>query len=109
MQKGKELLRKFRKCYICLKGNYIASQCRSKTHCTVCRERHHISSCNEEKRETVNDIGPGLHVKDGHDIVMQTAQAFVWIGGSRNRVRCRILFDSGSQRSFILSSVVSMC
>jgi len=109
VSKRKELLRKFGRCYICLRRNHIASQCRSKTCCTVCKERHHVSICNKEKQETVNDVGPGLHVKDGSNVAMQTAQAFIRIGGSKKRVRCRVLFDSGSQRSFISSSVVSMC
>ena len=109
VSKRKELLRKFGRCYICLRRNHIASQCRSKTCCTVCKERHHVSICNKEKQEAVNDIGPGLHVKDGRNIAMQTAQAFIRIGGSKKRVRCRVLFDSGSQRSFLSSSVVSMC
>ena len=104
VSKRKELLRRFGRCYICLRGNHI----RSKT-CTVCKERHHVSICNKEKQETVNDVGPGLHVKDGSNVAMQTAQAFIRIGGSKKRVRCRVLFDSGSQRSFISSSVVSMC
>ena len=81
--KRKELLRKFGRCYICLKRNHIASQCRSKISCTVCQERHHVSICNKGKHESINDVGPGLHVKDGRNIAMQTAKAFIRIGGSR--------------------------
>lgn len=104
IKKRRELIKKYGRCYVCLKRNHRARDCRSNEKCSKCSERHHVSTCEKES----NDIGPGLHVKDGRSIAMQTAQAYIRLGGSDKKVRCRVLFDSGSQRSFISSSVAKM-
>ena len=67
-----------------------------------------MSICEKDVYEKVNDVGPGLHVKDGRSIAMQTAQAYVKTNGSKKRVRCRVSFDSSSQWSFISTSIAEM-
>ena len=104
------MIRKYGRCFICLKRNHRARDCKSSSKSSKCTERHHVSICEKEKEKgkESNDVGPGLHVKDGRNIAMQTAQAYIRLGGSDKKVGCRVLFDSGSQRSFISSSVTKM-
>ncbi len=102
----KEVIRKYGRCYKCLKRNHRANECRSSIKCTKCSQGHHVSICENGKESEI--VSPGLHVKDGGSNAMQTAQAVIHTEGGKSRVRCRILFDSGSQRSFIRSTIVEM-
>jgi len=102
----KEILRRYGRCYICLKRGHRARDCRNTTKCKNCQEKHHVSICGKEKES--DTVSPGLHVKDGGNIAMQTAQAVISTDSGKARVRCRVLFDSGSQRSFIRSTIVEL-
>ena len=102
----KDILKRYRLCYICLKRGHRARECRNRMKCKKCLETHHVSICNKEKESEV--ISPGFHVKDGGNIAMQTAQAVIRTDSGKARVRCRVLFDSGSQRSFIRSTIVEL-
>ena len=77
-----------------------------KTKCKKCLEKHHVSICNKEKESEV--ISPGLHTKNGGNIAIQTAQAVISTDSGKARVRCRVLFDSGSQRPFIRSTIIEL-
>ena len=102
----KDILRKYGRCYVCLKRVHRARDCRNTMKCRNCQEKHHVSICSKEKESDI--VSPGLHVKDGGNIAMQTAQAVISTNSGKARVRCRVLFDSGSQRSFIRSTIVEL-
>ena len=111
----KQLIRKYGRCFICMQRGHKATNCTSKYSCAVCKGRHHISICESPRekeqatpREQVNSIessvSPSLHVAFHSSIVLQTAQALV--EGKDSPVKVRVLFDSGSQLSFVRSRVV---
>ena len=102
----KDILRKYGRCYVCLKRGHRARDCRNTMKCRNCQEKHHVSICSKEKESDI--VSPGLHVRDGGNISMQTAQAVISTDSGKARVRCRVLFDSGSQRSFIRSTIVEL-
>ena len=91
----KEILRRYGRCYICLKRGHRAQDCRHTTKCKNCQEKHHASICGKEKESDI--VSPGLHVKDGGNIAMQTAQAVISTDSGKARVRCRVLFDSAAK------------
>ena len=50
----------------------------------------------------------GLHVRNGGSIALQTAQAILRIKDGKQPVRCRVMFDSGSQRSFVTTAIAKL-
>jgi hypothetical protein len=90
----KQLIRKYGRCFICLKKGHISKNCSSNVNCNACGKQHHRSV-----RE-----GTGVpidHVQYNHPILgsesrvaLQTAQALV--KGVKGGPRIRVLFDTGS-------------
>eukprot|EP00112_Aurelia_sp_Birch-Aquarium-sp1_P020996 Seg554.7 transcript_id=Seg554.7/GoldUCD/mRNA.D3Y31 product="hypothetical protein" protein_id=Seg554.7/GoldUCD/D3Y31 len=74
---------------------------------------HHVSICENRNQATPTVINEGkpsgasqtnsLYVSARDNILLQTAQAYV--SGSEHRIRVRVIFDSGSQRSFICDDI----
>ena len=121
------IIRKFGRYFICLQKGHRAAECRKNHNCKNCRESHHTSICNNEQQEQdVNEsdgsgvvVGishipgngeppvvesSGLHLRNGGSITLQTAQAILRIKDGKEPVKCRVLFDSGSQRSFVTTA-----
>ncbi|CAB4030686.1 E3 ubiquitin- ligase DZIP3, partial [Paramuricea clavata] len=100
----KQLIRKYGRCFICLKKGHISKNCSSNVNCNACGKRHHRSVCE----------GTGVptdHVQSNHSILgsqsrvaLQTAQALV--KGVKGSPRVRVLFDTGSHKSFVSRKVV---
>ena len=119
-----KLLRDSNRCFVCLKIGHRANMCDITKKCRHCSGRHHQSICNnpsnnrqqcDDKKVPENrnsNKGP-----EGSDppttaavtqttkgsVLLQTARATV-SNGSR-LVPARILFDTGSQRSYIRKSL----
>ncbi|XP_028403430.1 uncharacterized protein LOC114526129 [Dendronephthya gigantea] len=114
-QTRKAILRKSGRCFICLDTGHLAKQCRSRYECKRCRKgKHHISICETNPTETNSEENNGTENFVGHTgsenkgILLQTAIAFV-CASDKTEVKnyTRILFDSGSQRSYISDKVRS--
>jgi len=115
----KNILRKVFRCFVCLKQGHRSFECRSKAKCFQCKARHHVSLCDCAKP-------PREEHRDAHDkeaLRKSNASAPSWVGstcsgdsvalqtalGSVNDKRegkVRVLFDSGSHRSFITAKAV---
>ena len=131
LDERKRIIRKFGRCFICLQKGHRAAECRKTYKCKNCRESHHTSICNNEQQEQdVNEsdgsgvvVGishdsgngeppvvesSGLHVRNGGSIALQTAQAILRIKNGKQPVKCRVMFDSGSQRSFVTTAIVKL-
>ena len=109
------------RCYVCFRKDHIASKCKDPWSCFHCKEKtHHRSLCPKKfQHETamcindspttgddVNGIKsePALVFND-HEVCLQTALASVTDGTLMKRQEIRILFDTGSSRSFITTEV----
>ena len=121
VQARRELLKSKGKCYNCLRAGHISYQCESTTKFYVCGYRHHISICprrahpsNFPKKNNSSQSPPGLpdspksnptatvfsDTEEG--ILLQTATAPVCNPKRPEKiVSARILFDSGSQKTYI--------
>ena len=53
----KTILMKTERCFVCLKRNHKARECRSSMTCTNCRKRHHTSICGASSRATTTSPG----------------------------------------------------
>ena len=119
----KECLKKQGRCFICLRKSHLARDCRSKISCFKCSGRHHVSLCEMEppttetmanrqtnviSGNTTNRQYPSahastLHVRSQDSILLQTAQALLRDknADASTGTRARVIFDSGSQKSYI--------
>ena len=116
-EKRKELLKKYSRCFNCLKKGHLARNCTVKVKCNACSRDHHTALCDRSKLhedkpkepEVDGEVGKvgnctlvvspkNSIVKSGCRVALQTAQAML-VGRKSGRVR--VLFDSGSQRTFV--------
>ena len=98
------ILRKYAKCFLCLKSGHRVNQCQSKYVCVKCGERHHISICKGKEREYTKESF-SQHTSSTCNILLQTAKAKVGSLVNEKVILARILFDSGSQRSYITNKL----
>ena len=49
-------LRKFARCFFCLKKAHVSENCDSKYKCNKCSSRHHISICDNLKKKTAVNV-----------------------------------------------------
>ena len=96
----------------------MALNCFSKYRCNVCKGKHHISLCNAENKSTNSEVkeqqvmqpepqeATNLFTESKPSILLQTAQAEIFNPDNTGRkMVVRVVFDSGSQRSYITERV----
>ena len=79
-EKRKDILFKEKKCFICMKSNHIAKQCRSDFKCFKCGGRHHIAVCTFDSRNSGDgsiDGATNLSISYSNNIFLETARATV--------------------------------
>ncbi|XP_067017985.1 uncharacterized protein [Acropora muricata] len=127
-EKRKEILKKKGRCFVCLRRGHVSNCCPSEYKCKKCFGRHHISVCsggfhspqdvtqnatqgNAIEPPNVTQPCPGatatLHVGGKNSVLLQTATANVSNPRSGKTVQARLVFDSGSQRSYIANGLRS--
>ena len=133
--KRKDILRRDRRCFLCLKRGHRVASCDRLTNCRNCNKRHHQSICDrsrvppsdpQQQNTSMLKIKPNGktqyegareaiiegEVRNQHvlttanfstktSVVLQTATAYAQGIGAAKVVPVRILFDSGSQRTYI--------
>ena len=121
------MLRRDKRCFLCLSVGHRANQCTWKKKCSVCdRTDHHQPVCemssNKSKSETPaapsnaktkEDKEPSANKKPPQNItttsaarskvqvLLQTARTHAYVENSTKLLPVRVLLDSGSQRSYI--------
>ncbi|CAB3983315.1 TNF receptor-associated factor 3, partial [Paramuricea clavata] len=118
MRERTNLIRKFARCYKCLERGHCARDCKVVVQCKNCKGGHHsalceteVSSASEEEGAQVGNeasthivnVPASMLVGGSSRIVLQTAQALIKGSNSSNRVR--VMFDSGSHKSFVTADV----
>lgn len=112
----KDIVVKEKRCFICLSSGHIAKNCKQNYSCRRCRGRHNISICTfdskndksttydrhryEHPKETDKSTN-ATHVQSQNTILLQTGKGFVSGADEDCFSQARILFDTGSQRSYI--------
>ena len=96
------------RCFTCLKPKHTSKDCKSVIKCFNCGERHHAAMCmKNSKKERVNQsnsenvTSTSLSGSSKNIGLLQTAQATVCDTKEKHSAKLRILFDSGSQLSYI--------
>uniref|UniRef100_A0A146LII4 DUF5641 domain-containing protein n=1 Tax=Lygus hesperus TaxID=30085 RepID=A0A146LII4_LYGHE len=104
-------------CFLCLKANHIAKNCRSKPKCSVCGRSHVVVFCREIQKSkepehvsdsstTSNDVTQNRVLAnlncEAAGVLLPTLM--VTLRGRKPRT-LRAIVDTGAQRSYILKSV----
>ena len=114
VEERKVILIRDGRCFVCLKPQHCAQNCDSNKKCRKCNRRHHQSLCDQSKKtnlknpkdqKEVSSTNTSNSVKDKKTVLLQTAKAVACDMGESNKVTVRILFDSGSQRSYVTESL----
>jgi len=104
----KTLVYKYARCFRCLSKGHRARDCKISVPCKGCGGSHHTALCEGRSETTIKESANHLaNSKQGGTITkvaLQTACALV--KGPEREGRLRVLFDSGSHRSFVTSSAV---
>ena len=107
----RKILLKSKRCFICLKIGHVSRDCTNNSGCRKCNGKHHRAICfgevNKESTQstTANDSATGSSItasaKGKGNVLLQTATAFVYGHEKERKEKVNILFDLGSQRSYI--------
>jgi hypothetical protein len=123
----KEILRKAGCCFVCLKTNHKSRECNSAKNCRHCGGKHHQSICDRApnaktstpdlpKRSTKERIDDTNQVtttsvttskanNKSRTVLLQTARAVAYNEENSRSIPVRVLFDNGSQRSYVTDNV----
>ena len=109
----KNVLFKYGRCFICLNSGHKSFQCRSKTNCKFCKGKHHFIICSsfaqdKEAQPKSSNLNPNAsayvgNTGSGRSVALQTALAKV---NDKKEGNVRVLFDSGSHKSFVTAKAV---
>ena len=135
IEERKQILRDAGRCFVCLRKGHIARQCNSRSRCPHCSGRHHGSICGGQKpalgddkpkeaggsTSTMTNLATGMNpaavpfrtttstalcTSGSQAILLQTAQATVSNPTALEKsCHVRIVFDCGSQRSYVTEQV----
>ena len=119
---AQKILRSSGRCFNCLRKNHISRNCRSSSKCKKCQGRHHTSICDKgsQKKDRsgqtnaaaldpeASNFTPAttttstLCSTQGRAILLQTARTVAFNPAKPSlSTDVRLLFDSGSQRSYL--------
>lgn len=122
LQSRLNLIKSQNRCFKCLKSGHQSKECTSKVHCYTCKKPHHTAVCRQGKNKTLinnsvtmQDVNPKVKESQNDTVVISQAKcggfnsimlqvATVYVQSSEisgERIKANILFDTGSQKSFV--------
>ena len=105
----REFLRRSGKCFNCLKPGHMARNCEKEKVCFYCKEKGHNSALCERKegdsQDKVKQTIQSYVSTCNNRILLQTAEANVYDDSLNNVLKVRVLFDTGSQKSYVSQRV----
>lgn len=113
-EEKRKLLAENMSCFKCTRSNLIARICRTIVFYMLCRGRQAISMCRtegEERQEpaptTVQQTATSMMqlVENATSNCVLLPTAIAWVEGDASGDICRVLLNSGSQRTFIITAL----
>jgi len=108
------ILRQTNRCFNCLRKGHFSKECQAKTKCYNCKGSHNTALCNqnepnsnasspmkEEPNATASSSMTTSNVHERAEVLLQTATTFAFGEDRGKKIPVSILFDGGSQRSFV--------
>lgn len=115
IEKRKSLLMDAKRCFNCLRIGHISKNCQSNFRCKKCNRRHNTAICDhkadggDDKKERKQDAEATTITtatsKGKTNVLLQTARAHVFGEDKAKKIAVNILFDGGSQKSYITESL----
>ena len=105
IKQRKALILDARVCFCCLKPGHQAKTCDKK--CRKCGGHHHQTICfknsSKESSSSESRVADSISAsaKSKENVLMMTASAYVYGADMSKRTKITLLFDSGSQRSYV--------
>ena len=119
-QKRREICKRDKLCFNCLRNNHIVSDCFSKKKCKNCQNKHHTALCLSDTEVVKKEVKPTQPVVNESEVtqitltpagtlptgpvLLKTACTKLW--HVNKAVTMNILLDEGAQRSFISENAV---
>ena len=104
----KNILKNKGRCFKCTKTNHVAKECKSNIKCFECGKDHHAAVCmpvTTDPQVPVVEDETNVTISTTNKIsLLQTAIAEVFNVQENKSMTLRVLFDSGSQLSYITPS-----
>ena len=102
MEVRKILLRNHKRCFVCLKEGHTSQNCSKKNECYFCKGLHNSAICNNtDKTETPENINVNFSSSEKDFVLLQTAEVNLFNKSNCAEMKAKILFNSGSERSYI--------
>ena len=104
----KESLRRSGKCFVCLKTGHMSRHCSMIKTCFHCKEKGHNSALCEKKSSFITGDSSSVPQSTqnyatvrNNKLLLKTAEARVYNDSLNDYTTARVLFDEGSQRSYV--------
>eukprot|EP00795_Rhopilema_esculentum_P009664 gene9664-biopygen11063 len=98
----KAILQVAKRCFKCLRVGHVSKDCSFNQKCFNCNGNHNSALCNKDEQELRQDSSVAMsNVKEKTNVMLQTATAIAYGEDRSKKVTVSILFDNGSQKSFI--------
>ena len=89
------------RCFKCIRTGHLSKMCHSNIVCYSCKDNHHAALCEKSEPEQEQTNSGFVSAPSKSVALLQTATAQVSDVKENNHSTLRILFDSGSQLSYI--------
>ena len=108
-------------CFLCLGKRHKVGQCTSTRRCRHCKRKHHQSICrgnvedsagntssNEQTSTLSNPSNVAATSHSNSKVLLQTARAHACSTKDSDLVPVRVLFDGGSERSYVTARLIEV-
>lgn len=103
LEQRQECVMKHNACYSCLKSGHRSFRCKNRPKCTVCSKGHFAIICNNSRKSTTM-VSHNKVPNRPCNVLMQSLVVQITNKSGLRAKKVRVLIDTGSQRSYILSS-----
>eukprot|EP00795_Rhopilema_esculentum_P014774 gene14774-biopygen4485 len=102
LRQRKAILQAAKRCFKCLRVGHVSKDCSFNRKCFNCNGNHNSALCNKDEQELRQESSVAMsNVKEKTNVMLQTATAIAYGEDRSKKVTVSILFDNGSQKSFI--------
>ena len=110
VQERKAMLMEAKRCFNCLKIGHQAKSCTSSGKCYICQRKHNTAICSQGRTRQQTEKKPEKESaeavvtatsRERKDVLLQTANTYAFGEDRDKKVEVNILFDSGSQKSYV--------
>ena len=88
-------------CFNCLRHCHLSNKCLKTKGCYYCKGIHNSVICNKPEEKEVIKTASNLSSANKEMTLIQTAEVYVVNKRNNKKIKLKVLFDSGSEKSFL--------